>query len=356
MSRSRKPGRTAAARAARLLGLATLAASTSAAVSASDAVGAAPSYHFDRPAAIAAAGGRLWIANRDGNSVTMAGAGGAPLGVLAAAKYRFGRPDAIAAAGGRVWVLSRAGRVTELRASNGALVRVVRGSRYRLHDPVAITVAGADVVVASRSSNTVTVIDAATGDLVRVVSNHTASGLRLDHPIALAVHAGTVWVANQGGSVSAFRLATGTFVRRVAAKADGFATPAGIAYAGGRIWVSDQASNAVTELRTDGKLVQVITNSSNNANYGFDGPTVVAGHGKQVFVVSPPGSSPMVTKVETKTADGDWYECNTNKPNPHFANPTGLAFLGTHIWVVSPANNSLAELHYSTGALIKRFV
>jgi hypothetical protein len=52
----------------------------------------------------------------------------------------------------------------------------------------------------------------------------------------------------------------------------------------------------------------------------------------------------MVTQINAATAQGNWYECNTNQPTPDFANPTGLAVDHGHVWVTSPANNTLTEL------------
>jgi hypothetical protein len=91
----------------------------------------------------------------------------------------------------------------------------------------------------------------------------------------------------------------------------------------------------------------VITNSSNDANYGFDHPTAIVATGSDVYVDSPPGSSPMITEVNASNSEGDWYECNTNSPDPDFDNPTGLVVSGSDAWVVSPADNTLTELNLS---------
>ena len=315
---------------------------------------ASTGYGFRQPTAIATADRKLWIANLAGNSVTVTDRHGALLRVIRATKDEFGHPDAIAAANGKVWVASRAGRITELNAGDGSLVRVVRGKRYDLRDPVALAVHGGEVWVVDRAANAITEINAGDGSLTRVLSRSARPGLGFDAPVALTFAGTTAWVVNQAGSVTGFNASSAALVRRLTAARYGLAAPEGIAYAGHRLWITDSATNSVTETTSSGDLVQVISNSSNNANYGFDAPSVVVAHRAQVYVISPPGSSPMVTKIETSTANGDWYECNNNFPRPHFDYPTGLTVYGSHLWVVSPRNNSLAELHISTGSLVKR--
>ena len=92
----------------------------------------------------------------------------------------------------------------------------------------------------------------------------------------------------------------------------------------------------------------MINNASNDANYGFDHPTAIVTSGGYVYVDSPPGSSPMITEVNASNSEGDWYECNTNSPDPDFDNPTGLVVTGSDAWVVVPPttpsrNSNLSE-------------
>ena len=90
--------------------------------------------------------------------------------------------------------------------------------------------------------------------------------------------------------------------------------------------------------------MRIIGNSSLDQNYGLDAPTVVVASGGYVYVVSPPGASPMVTQITASTGEGNWYECNTNSPDPNFNNPTGLVVYGGYVWVVSPGDNTLTQL------------
>jgi hypothetical protein len=324
----------------------------------------AGSLGLDKPAAIAVAGGNLWIANRASHSVTEVAPDGTLIRTVAAAADGFRGPDAIAASGSHLFVVNGGGSVTELSASDGSLVRIISGAGYGFDQPNSIVVQGADAWVVDGASNAVTEFATGSGALVRVLTNDADSRYTFDTPDAIAIAGDDVWVANaaggsssdpSAGSLTEVATATGDFVQRLTDTSFGLEDPKGIAYDGSNLWVSDSATNSVTELTAGGALVQVIGNGSNNANYGFDSPRSVVASARAVYVVSPPGASPMVTKIITATANGQWYECNTNSPDPEFVNPTGIALLGSDIWVVSPGNNSLAELQSSTGSLLNRF-
>jgi len=312
-------------------------------------------YRFEHPIAIAASGGNLWIANFAGNSVTETTSSGAWIRTVTGAKYGFREPDAIASAGGDVFIINHGGSVTELRSSSAALVRIVEGSRYEFGSPTAAVEYGGDVFVVDTAHEAVTEFSASTGALVRVLG-----GVRygFSDPDAIAVADGDIWVANKtGGSVSdpnagtatEFIASTGAFVQRVSASADGLERPSGIAFDGTHLWIADAASDAVTELAANGMLLRKLTNASLDRNYGFNAPTAVVASGADVYVISPPGASPMVTQITASTAEGNWYECNTNSPSPNFDNPTDLVVTAGHVWVVSPRNNTLTELSVALG-------
>jgi hypothetical protein len=319
---------------------------------------AVSSYGFNKPTAIAVNGGNLWIANYAGNSVTETNSAGAWLRIVHGPTFGFNGPDAIASYLGDVFVVNHAGSVTELNASTGALVRVVKGVGYDFVSPTAVIAHGGDVWVVDSGSNAVTEFSATTGALVRTLTNVSNPHFGFTTPDAIALAGTNLWVTSKtGGSttnvnegaVTEFSVATGAFVRRVIATADGLQKPSGVAFDGVRLWISDAVTNSVTELNAAGVLIRIISNTSLDQNYGFDAPTVVVASSPNVYVVSPPGASPMVTQITTATAEGNWYECNTNTPDPDFANPTALVVSAGHVWVVSPADNTLTELSLALG-------
>src|SRR5207253_2806868 len=79
---------------------------------------------------------------------------GALVRVISRKKYRLEGPAAIAVAGGHVWVANvgdtnTGGTVTELNARTGALVRAISRKKYRFGWPFGIAVAGGHVWVAN---------------------------------------------------------------------------------------------------------------------------------------------------------------------------------------------------------------
>ena len=86
-----------------------------------------PGYGLRGPSAAAISGGRLWVANVLGNSVTeLSASSGAHLRTLGSSAYEFHGPNAIAVAGDHVWVANVPGNsVTEVSAKNGRRERTL---------------------------------------------------------------------------------------------------------------------------------------------------------------------------------------------------------------------------------------
>jgi hypothetical protein len=320
------------------------------------AVAASNSLEFDSPSGLAAANGGVWVTNRDGNSVTeVSASNGSHIRTVHGSGYAFNRPSAIAVYGSDLFVANGAGFVTELSAGNGAPVRIIAGSQYHFANPVAIALAGSTVVVVN-GAGSLTEFSADSGNLVRTVSG---SSFGFDNPVALAVSGSDVFVADRGSNaVTEVNTTTGALVRVV--RGGGLSAPGGIAVGSGYVWVSDSASNAVTKINAS-TGAQVGTYSNSNADYGFGQPTVMLTTSSNVFVVTPFGSSPMVTKISPSNTP-DWYMCNTNGPY-YFSVLSALAVSGSDLWVASSsgANNpnsnakygSLTELSTGGGGLIR---
>ncbi len=343
----------AAAAAAIVFAMLPLAAGSPSAASRVIALRPSVSIGLDQPTAITVDKSHLFIVNAGNDSVTELTESGVVVRTISGSAYEFASPVAIAGDGTDLFVVNSGGSVTEFAESNGDLVQVISGAGYDFDDPTALVVHSGSVFVVNSDGNSVTQLSDSTGALVQVISNVSNPSYQFDDPNAIADMSGDIWVTNAtggstsdplAGSVTEFKASTGGFVRLVEATADGLETPDGIAFDGSHLWVSDNASNQVTELSQSGKLVQVVTNSSNNANYGFDKPTVVVAYKHEVYVDSPPGSSPMVTQVDSSTTDGNWFECDTNVPDPDFVYPTGIAVSGSDVRVVSPSDNTLTEL------------
>ena len=319
-------------------------------------VAAGGSIQLEEPTAITEDDGSLWITNVGNNTVTELTLSGTLVMTLSGASYGFDDPVAISGDGSDVFVVNKAGSVTEVDAENGQLVQILQGSNYDFDGPSALLLNGTDGWVVNSAGDSVTEINLSTGSMVQVLSNQSDSSYSFDDPAAIGAVGSNIWIINNtgasatdtlSGSATVINGATGAFVQLVEGPTYGLDNPAGIAYSGGDVWITDSADYQITELTTSGSLVQVITNSSNDANYGFDHPTAIVASSSDVYVDSPPGSSPMITEVNASNSEGDWYECNTNSPDPDFDNPTGLVVTGSDAWVVSPADNTLTELNLS---------
>lgn len=280
---------------------------------------------------------------------------------LGAGPWSFRAPAAIAATGTRVWVADQgANAVYELSARTGALIRIISGRRYRLSGPDAIAASGSGVWVASGGSNTVTELNAATGGLVRVIS---APGDRLSVPTGLAVAGGHVWVASGGSNlVTELSEATGRLIRVIRGAPYRFETLTGLAAAGGRVWVPSGGASVTEISASTGGLIR----SLGGSRYGFDSTNPVAVRGGQVFVGSSSGSgSPGGTGgggnsvTELSAATGAPVHVTGSLPS----RPMAIAAGDGTAWVAMNAgakgsdgggpHGAIAEISARTGALIR---
>ena len=321
--------------------------------------GASSALEFDAPSGLAFGGGHLWVTNEAGNSVTEINpSGGAWLATFIATRYGFNQPTAITSFGPNLFVANASGSVSELRASNGALVRVISGEKFGFVDPVAITTVGTRILVlnAGRPSaspnvmGSITEINGRTGALLRTVSGPS---LMLANPMAFTVYGADVYVADEANnSVTEANIATGKLVTVISQQ--GLDSPDGIAYQDGNIWVADGASNAATEISAATNAVTV-TETDSDADYGFGDPLMVIGTGGNVYVASPYGTSPMVTKVSATSGTPYWFMCNTNGPY-YFSQLSAFAVSGSDLWVASQSGANSTTPAASTGSLTEMSV
>ncbi|MGO9910685.1 MAG: NHL repeat-containing protein [Acidimicrobiales bacterium] len=308
---------------------------------------------FNQPVGLAVDAGNVWVANRGADSVTEISPKGVLIRTLSKATNGLESPSAIVADGADVFVADRDDAITEVSASMGTFVREIKGRGNDLRDPSAMVVSKGDLWVTDAKGNSVTELEASTGHLVRVVANEKGSLSRFDDPVAITSAGTDLWVANfAGNSVTEIDATSGAVLKTLSKTQYGFSAPAGIAYDGTNLWVTDSGANQVTELKaTTGAFVQILTNTSHNANYGFWSPASVMAAKGVVYVASPPGSSPMITQIDTSSGDSNWMMCNTNYLF-HFANPSAFALDGNDLWVANEANNTLTEMNAKTGVLV----
>jgi outer membrane protein assembly factor BamB len=319
-------------------------------------------HEFDEPTGLAVASGHLWVANGAGNSVTEINpsTGAWLASFVRSSGYGFNRPDAITTSGANLFVANAGGSVTEMSSRTGTFVRSISGASFRFADPIAIASWGPTVFVlntgGSSGRGSIIELNARTGGLVRRVSG---ARFALDDPVAFTVSGRALFVADKGNNaVTEINEANGALIRVV--RGQGLQAPDGIAVSSGRVWVADSASNAATAINASTGAV-VATYSDADGAYGFGQPsTVIAARGN-VYVMTPFGSSPMVTKVSATAGTPYWYMCNTNGPY-YFSLLSAFAVSGNDLWVASrsgansqtpgAATGSLTEMLITTGALI----
>jgi DNA-binding beta-propeller fold protein YncE len=90
----------------------------------------------------------------------------------------------------------------------------------------------------------VTELDAATGDLVRVLSG---SRYKFNNPTGISSDGTHVWVVNADGSVTELDAATGGLVQVLSGSQYGFDDPCGVASDGTHVWVPNSESDSLTE-------------------------------------------------------------------------------------------------------------
>jgi DNA-binding beta-propeller fold protein YncE len=307
-------------------------------------------YRFNAPDAAAVAGADLFVANRMGNSITeVRASNGAFVRLIEGSRYRFDEPSALLVLGKDLFVANAKAGVTELAISNGALVRTFRGARY-FSGAVALATDGSNVYVLNAGgSGSVTKLAAGTGKM-------SVAKFRFDVPTAIVSVGTELFVTNsRGNSVTEIDATTMTSNTLKASRYQ-FEEPTGMAVDGGAVWITNYLGPTVTVISAStGELVKVVPDM--DGNLPNPGPIIFADG--NFYAASPPGSSPMITRVQPgNTVMMPWMMCNTNGPY-EFSNPQALAVAGSTLWVVNegglnaPYGPSLTEMNASSGALIR---
>jgi len=304
-------------------------------------------YGLDAPTAAAVTGGDLYIANEQGDSVSVVNAGsGRHVATLSGPSFALDQPTAVVAVGPDLFIANGAGNsVTELDTRTRAPVRTISGTPFQFSDPIAMAAARGRLFVLS-ASGVVTAVSVASGGLVG-----TASGapFGFDAPLGIAASTGRVWVTNSAGnSVTELNSGTLSLVARLQGPAYKFETPTGAVIEGTDLWVTNEAGDSVTEVdTTTGTPVRVVID---HTNLPTPGP-ITFGDG-YIFTVSPPGDSPMVSQITPDDGKVVWMMCNTNGPYL-FSNPQAAVVSGSNLWVVSKGSSSLTEMDTDSGAVLR---
>jgi DNA-binding SARP family transcriptional activator len=194
------------------------------------------------PAAVAAEGNRVWVADRRRGLVVGFDAGyerptariayrRAPASGPAGLNVR--EPVSVASAGGALWVTDGSRRLTRIDARSGAVAQLPAG---RTLDGL-IGGAGALWAFSSRTA-TVVRIDPRSGAVTDAIPIATRRGSDKPYPVGIATTPGTVWVLNANtATVSRLDVAQGGIRNTVAIGVDRL--PRGIGASGSTVWVAN---------------------------------------------------------------------------------------------------------------------
>jgi DNA-binding beta-propeller fold protein YncE len=339
-----------------------------------------PSFHvfppngptFNQPVAVSSDGTHVWVANKNGNSVTEFDATtGALVQMIQGAGYGFDGPDAVSSNGTDVWVANSDGNsVTELDATTGALVRVISAGtppsspaefspNGQFDFPTGITAAGAEVWVLNNNGDinswSVTELDAATGAIVKVI--HGPTNADTSTYMGISSDGTDVWVTNAGywtgptldqvltpGFITEYDASTGAVVQVIEGSTiSPYFSPDAVSSDGTDVWVANIGGGSVAELSAStGALVRLISLSS----YG-NAVQYVSSDGTDVWV----GFNAELVELDATT--GALVREISEPGDGFYADYQKLASDGTHLWVVNTTNQSLIELDASTGSLVQ---
>jgi hypothetical protein len=314
--------------------------------------------------------------------------------VIEGAQYGFDEPVAEVIYGRYLWVLSdrqplagfppglvppelftsSEASLTEVDAATGQLVRVVGGRRDGMEGASAMTLDGADLFVADTGSNEVTELDATTGRLVRTVNS---PGLALAEPRAITSIGPDVFVANDeggaGGTVTELAASTGQLVQVIGGAQYKFDQPQLLVSYGSDLFVFSSAAGANS---TEGRLTEIATSAGGGPGPSTTAttsgsptaePTITTTTGGSGTTTAAPGSTTSTTEAPTATIVR--YLAG---PEDHLGTALGAVVEGNNLYVAdlyaggstsqggialseAGGGGSVLDIDATTGALLRDY-
>lgn len=155
-------------------------------------------------------------------------------------------------------------------------------------------------------------------------------------PFNLAFDGANIWVTNEGsGTISELRANDGGQVRTVPVGTN----PKGIAYDGANIWVANGGTNNVSIIRaSDGASVMTVTVGISPYGAAFDGANM--------WITNYNDNTVSVIRVADGVIVGTY---------PTGMGPRSLAFDGTNMWITNDLSNTVTEVRASDGFHVGTF-
>lgn len=296
-------------------------------------------YELSTPGAIASIHGHVWVANEGSPSAI-----GESLLEFSATTGAFlhevqgltvAAPRELTACGGHLWLGSGYGSIVELSASTGFALKTIDEPDFRYANVQAFTCAGADLWVVNthlaphRDTTRLDELSAVSGAVLRRI---VLPGQGAAYANAIAVDDGDVWVtASSRDSLTVVDATTGAIVRTELDT--GVLRNGGAVLADGpNVFVVD--FNAVVEFdAANGSVVRVVR----GAQYRFDLPFALVAVGRSLFVVNAGNS---VTALSTR--NGALLHVFRGAPYA-FDDPVCATLAGANLWVGNALGQSITE-------------
>jgi DNA-binding beta-propeller fold protein YncE len=296
-------------------------------------------YELSTPDAIAAIDGHVWVANEGdppavGESLLEFNATTGAY-IRQVVGLAIAAPRELIACSGRLWLGSGYGSIVELSAATGRIVRALDDADYRYANVQAFACAGRDLWVVNtdiRPRHDSTTIDELTASTGKALRRFELPGSTAEFANAIVVADGELWVtASSRDSLTVLNASSGAVVRTY--DDSGVLRSGGAEFSNGTdVFVAD--FNAIVELNAStGAVVRVIR----GASYHLDLPFAFVADDQSLFVVNAGNS---VTELSMRTGalvhvfKGTSYD---------FDDPVCATRAGADLWIGNAMGQSITE-------------
>lgn len=319
---------------------------------------------LNAPSAMVAVGQQLWIANRaSSNLVVFDTSTKTFVKTVTSATLGVGRPDSIVRVSTHFFVASHGGPISELTLA-GHHVRTIRPTGCGGGDTWLFSYQTRLLELCATGS--LNVINPGTGQLTRHIDT---TATQFVTATAATIASGRLFVTrvtpgNTSDGVVVMNLANYAVLTVLTNSTNAlyaFTSPHGIASDGTHLWISNQTTQAVTEisLAAPYSFIQVV-----DSGYGFYLPTIVL----TAVVASPPSTAiyvasndgpqwSMVTRFTSSTSAPltyGWMMCNSND-HYQFNAPSALVITRGSLWVINAGDSILDQMDVVGGTLTATF-
>jgi len=273
---------------------------------------------------------RILVANLLGMALLTAGV---PTSSAASVAAHFAEPTAMTVSGNNLYVVNTSSNsVTQIDAASGDIKGEFGGTRLRMDSPVAIVVALSRVWVANFGNDSVTEwkVGSNSGNVL------SGSKFGFSQPQSIIYEGGFLWVANLHSSTITIISATTLKARILDIGSDGCLSPTALEYSSGTVWATCSQSNSLLGLSSANLKVKSFVGGSGGRLFG---PGPILQVGKNLWVANVASSS--VSRFDVTGGTRARLSCEVRDG---FATPESFAFSGTNIYVANMLGHSVAIL------------